>query len=111
MGKSTTANKLLGINVPSEVGEATGYSVWTADTAMPSEEDKCAYCQTGDGEQSVTMKCKLTSDNKSSVRVLNTQGFADYELTKEVGVMEANLMRSPGKIQTSISSCSVFPPT
>lgn len=97
MGKSTTSNRLLGINEGSGVSEATGtHRVWTADDEEPSEEDPYAYCKTGDGEKSITTRCKLVSNNKSNVRVLDTQGFADFELTKAVGVLEGNLgiMRS-----------------
>ena len=70
MGKSTTANKLLGI------GEHV--------------EDANKRFVTGDGSESVTSQCKLLC-NEQSVRVLDTPGFANTQLTKEYGPLECNL--------------------
>ena len=70
MGKSTTANKLLGI------GEHV--------------EDANKRFTTGNGSESVTTQCKLLC-NEQNVRVLDTPGFANTQLTKEYGPLECNL--------------------
>ena len=67
-GKSTTGNKLLGKD------KATNEGVF----------------ETGDGVESVTKKCKLLSNDRN-IRVLDTPGFADTELTSEHGLMKSNL--------------------
>ena len=85
MGKSTVGNKLLGID---------------PDTREPYKKgvviDQCGYdgdekyfFETGDGKVSITKKCKvLRNDN---VRVMDTTGFADTELTAKYGVIQGNL--------------------
>ena len=67
MGKSTTGNTLLG--------------------RVEGAEERFA---TGDGSESVTTQCELLpSINK--IRVLDTPGFANTQLTKEHGPLECNL--------------------
>ena len=66
MGKSTTGNKLLGIS--------GGLNCF----------------ETGNAGQSVTRECKLLS-NEFNIRVLDTPGFADSQLTRMYGVIKSNL--------------------
>ena len=37
------------------------------------------YFEMGDGRESVTMKCKVLSNERNMNRVLDTRGFADTE--------------------------------
>ena len=87
MGKSTTANKLLGTNKatnePLEARTVYG-ATWSEG------KDAVNYFLTGDGYESVTSQCKLLC-NEQSVRVLDTPGFANTQLTKEYGPLECNL--------------------
>ena len=82
LGKSTTANKLLGIR--------GGPAIWSR---VPPEDANCNYFVTaGEGVQvdSVTKECQVLS-NERNIRVVDTPGFADTERTKKVGVYKANL--------------------
>ena len=87
-GKSTTANKLLGID------KATNerLRVKGAETIMSwgVMEGLAKLFVTGDGIESVTQECRLLS-NEHNVRVLDTPGFADTGLTRDHGLMECNL--------------------
>jgi len=86
MGKSTTANKLLGTNKatnePLETRTDNG-ATWS------DGEDAVNYFVTGEGSESVTAQCKLLS-NEKNVRVLDTPGFANDRLAKESGPLECN---------------------
>ena len=84
MGKSTTANKLLGIKEGQGLGN-TRLKLWTQ-----VEEGAGKYFVVGSGMASVTEKCKLISDEGSTLRVMDTPGFADLKLTKEQGLMKSN---------------------
>ena len=70
MGRSTTGNKLLGID--------------------STDESSTACFFTGDGTESVTRECQLRT-NVNGLRVLDTPGFADSEGTKDQAVLESNL--------------------
>ena len=87
-GKSTTANKLLGIdkatNERLRVKGAEDIRSWSI------VEGLAKLFETGDGIESVTKECKLLS-NEHYIRVLDTPGFADSAMTKEHGLMECNL--------------------
>lgn len=79
-GKSTTGNKLLEI----KDNEESMLKVWGEEAG--SEES----FETGDCAESVTARCKLISNQRTYVRVLDTPGFADSKLTKNMGLMESN---------------------
>lgn len=79
-GKSTTGNKLLEIE---EYGKSM-FKVWGEEAG--SEKG----FETGSCPQSVTVRCKLISNQRTTIRVLDTPGFADSKLTKELGVMKSN---------------------
>ena len=85
-GKSTVANKLLEINP--ETGKPTNKEV---TIKMWSHGDEKPYFEMGDGVESVTKCCKVLSNESSMVRVMDTMGFADSELTRKYGVMKGNL--------------------
>ena len=74
MGKSTTGNKLLGIR--------------------SIDESDATHFVTGDSTGSVTKNCNLrvkALTSNTSLRVLDTPGFADSEDAKKYGVYESNL--------------------
>ena len=103
VGKSTTANKLLGMT---EDGKTSNYhthqpsrrsvirqwaSLYPNLLKTKSSGDRLHF-QTGDGAtDSVTKQCQLLSNEGSKFRILDVPGFADSETTKEVGVMKGNL--------------------
>ena len=74
MGKSTTGNKLLGI--------------------PPADESILESFLTGTGIRSVTKNCQFCTKQISpttTLRVLDTPGFADSVDTKKYGAFESNL--------------------
>ena len=88
LGKSTTANKLLGID--KATNERLRVKGAETITSWSIVEGLAKLFETGDGIESVTKDCKLLS-NEHNIRVLDTPGFADTGLTKEHGLMECNL--------------------
>ena len=78
-GKSTTGNKLLEV----KESEKSTFKVWGGEDGSESFE-------TGDCAQSVTVRCKLISNQRTYIRVLDTPGFADSKLTKEMGLTKSN---------------------
>ena len=86
-GKSTVANKLLGIDP--ETGKPKDKAVTIKQ--WDHDGDGKAYFETGDGKESVTKRCKVLSNEKRMIRVMDTMGFADSEITKKYGVMRGNL--------------------
>ena len=88
-GKSTTANKLLGID-PATNSPLVGDSIikqW--DKARTA--DKVCYFVTGEEIESVTTECKVLSNENSMNRVLDTPGFADSRTAQRYGVLRSNL--------------------
>ena len=81
-GRSSTGNKLLGISEVSMASEA-------AITLWDKAEDGVTYFETGDGSTSVTTKCKLLSNDRD-IRVLDTPGFGNTQLTKRFRALECN---------------------
>lgn len=79
-GESTTGNKLLGV----EENQESMLEVW--GKRMGSGK----HFETGSCAQSVTKKCQLISNQRTTIRVLDTPGFADSEQTKELGLMRSN---------------------
>ena len=93
-GKSTVGNKLLGIDpeTKSLLGEhEEGEDITTVIQQWDFDGDKRPYFETGDGMESVTKKCKVLSNEKKIIRVLDTVGFADSENTRKYGVIKGNL--------------------
>ena len=102
VGKSTTANKLLGVedarSIPYRTPQVGRNSApirqWTSrnphhKSKSPSDR---SFFQTGDGTMdSVTKQCQLLSNERTKFRVLDVPGFADSETTKDIGVMKGNL--------------------
>ena len=74
-GKSTTGNKLLGID----------------ETLLSKTADLVKHFASGDCVKSVTAKCELLSNSETTTRVLDTPGFADTKETANHGVMASNL--------------------
>ena len=102
-GKSTVGNKLLGIDPvtkslldPSRMGEdvTNVIQLWELDG------DGKHYFEMGDGRESVTMKCKVLSNERNMNRVLDTRGFADTENTRKYGVIKGNLQSFRWILQT-----------
>ena len=94
LGKSTVGNKFLGID-PDKKELAGVYRPGdTIDNVIMQWEgntDKRPYFQMGYGAESVTKKCKLLSNESTKDRVLDTRGFADFEVTQKYGVIKGNL--------------------
>lgn len=98
VGKSTTANKLLGlVEENTEKSHALQPSClrtntltqWTSNYSANQER---VYFETGESStDSVTKTCQLLSNEETKFRVLDVPGFADSETTKEIGVMKGNL--------------------
>ena len=103
VGKSTTANKLLGIEesrtIPYRVQETSRSNAviraWGSRQLHPlkprSPNDR-HFFQTGDElMDSVTKQCQLLSNETTKFRILDVPGFADSETTRDIGVMKGNL--------------------
>lgn len=85
---------LLGINPETKLlfGEhEEGEDITTVITQWDFDGDKRPYFETGEGMESVTKKCKVLSNEKEIIRVLDTVGFADSENTRKYGVIKGNL--------------------
>ena len=86
-GKSTVGNKLLGID--SETKKPRNGAVIIKQ--WDYEGDGKAYFEVGDGMESVTKGCKVLSNENSMIRIMDTMGFADSEITQKCGVIRGNL--------------------
>ena len=114
VGKSTTANKLLGVEDGSsgvdhhsqqsqrpQRGSRQGNVIAQWSSYHPQQQDgnggglkssERLYFLTGESAtDSVTKHCQLLSNEGTKFRVLDVPGFADSDTTKEVGVMKGNL--------------------
>ena len=103
VGKSTTANKLLGVmEPPSNQHQSlrqrnTTITQWKSRYSQAQLKTSAAvgerpYFPTGGSTaDSVTKHCQLLSNEGTKFRVLDVPGFADSGTTKEVGVMKGNL--------------------
>ena len=114
VGKSTTANKLLGVEDGSsgvdhhsqqsqrpQRGSRQGNVIAQWSSYHPQQQDgnggglkssERLYFPTGESAtDSVTKHCQLLSNEGTKFRVLDVPGFADSDTTKEVGVMKGNL--------------------
>lgn len=85
LGKSTVGNKLLGINPETN----RPYKDGTEIEQWGHHIDGKSYFETGDKIESVTKTCKVLSND--TVRVMDTMGFADSEMTERYGLMKGNL--------------------
>ena len=93
-GKSTTANKLLGVDpaTHSLLLCRPGEDIRDVIKEWGSKMGDKLYCFiVGEGEESVTTECKLMSNENSKNRVLDTPGFADTRQTQKYGVLRSNL--------------------
>ena len=103
VGKSTTANKLLGVEesrtIPYRTQETSHSNpvikAWGSRQLHPmkprSPNDRLVF-QTGDGSvDSVTKQCQLLSNERTKFRILDVPGFADSGTTRDIGVMKGNL--------------------
>ena len=94
-GKSTVANKLIGVDPDKksllEYDPETGEGINDVIRRWECNEDDEPFFETGDGIESVTKCCKVLSNEISMNRVLDTIGFADAELTRKYGVIQSNI--------------------
>jgi energy-coupling factor transporter ATP-binding protein EcfA2 len=93
MGKSTLANKLIGIDPDTkELFEAVpkGEHETSVVKRWDIEGDANLYFETGDGTDSVTKACKVLSNENTMNRVLDAPGFTDVGLTYSYGVARGN---------------------
>ena len=86
-GKSTTANKLLGID-PATNSLLVGENIIKQWGRAVKE---VRYFVTGEEIESVTAECKVLSNENSRNRVLDTPGFADSRTAQRYGVLRSNL--------------------
>lgn len=91
-GKSTTANKLLGVD------PATNSLVGRAENVCDvikywgrAVDENIRYFMAGEGTDSITKKCTVLSNETSMNRILDTPGFADTSTTQRYGVLRSNL--------------------
>ena len=93
-GKSTTANKLLGVDPASRslLLSRPGETLMNVIKEWGSKAvENLLFFVVGDSTESVTVNCKLLSNEVSKNRVLDTPGFADSRTTKRYGVLRGNL--------------------
>ena len=93
MGKSTLANKLLGIDpdtkqlyeaLPAGKGTESVIKKWDI------EGDPNLYFDMGDGAESVTKTCKVLSNENTMTRVLDTPGFTSMDIASTYGIARGN---------------------
>ena len=102
-GKSTVGNKLLGIDPETKSlldVHRMGDDITNVIRLWDFDGDDKHYFEVGDGKESVTMKCKVLSNEKNMNRVLDTRGFADTENTRKYGVIKGNLQSFRWILQT-----------
>ena len=93
-GKSTTANKLLGVDPVSNTLLHCGSDsedMFGVIEVWKKRDDDVRYFVVGDEVHSVTTECELLSNVKNLNRVLDTPGFADTKQTKKHGLRKSNL--------------------
>ena len=92
-GKSTTGNKLLGLD--DDMNDDATLIAKIRDGAIKlwgrAKEEVKLFFAMGDGRDSVTKEYKVLSNERSKNRVLDTPGFADSETTIKYGVLRSNL--------------------
>ena len=94
LGKSTTANKLLGVDPISRTLLTTDQDksdIYSVIKVWNKSRGDARYFVVGDSEHSVTTECELLSNMKNLNRILDTPGFADSKLTKKHGLRKSNL--------------------
>lgn len=94
-GKSTVGNKLLGIDSDTKsilgAGQTEGNISSVIKLWDDVNDDQKPFFETDDGSESVTMTCKLLSNEKTMHRVLDTKGFTSTDRAQQYGVMKGNL--------------------
>ena len=114
MGKSNTANKLLGIIPPPRVEESEQSNVPTAPHSKTKQlrqpiegfSEKLStrlYFLVSSGSSTVTKSCQLLCNDETGVRVLDTPGFAASDLVKEYGVFGGNSRTIRSIIRSQVS--------
>ena len=93
-GKSTLANKLLGIDP--EYKELLGVpqeerKLLTSVIKQWGYEKEKFYFEIGNENGSVTKTCDVLSNENTMTRVLDTVGFNNMELTQKYGVIKGNV--------------------
>ena len=91
MGKSTFGNTILGIDTETKTLLGSGEDITKVIKQWDVESDKKPYFETGDGKKSVTIKCKVLSNENTMNRVLDTTGFCETEMTEKYGAIKGNL--------------------
>ena len=88
MGKSTLANKLLGIDPDTKLPfEAPGVSaIKNPDDAGHAN----LYFENAEGSESVTKECKVLSNENTMTRVLDTPGLTNVDTAHTYGVARGN---------------------
>ena len=91
-GKSTTANKLLGVDpaTNSLIGRVENVRDVIKQWGRAVDEN-LRYFIAGGGTDSVTQNCTVFSNETSMNRILDTPGFADTSTTQRYGVLRSNL--------------------
>ena len=90
-GKSTTANKLIGVD-PATNSLLTGGVLQNIIKQWGGKAvDGIRYFATGGGIESVTTNCEVRSNESNKNRVLDTPGFADSRTAQRYGVLRSNL--------------------
>ena len=93
-GKSTVGNRLLDIDPETKALMGVyrpGEDITNVIKQWDEDGDQKPYFEMGDGNESVTKRCKVLSNEKNKDRVLDTRGFADTENTQRDGVIKGNL--------------------
>jgi energy-coupling factor transporter ATP-binding protein EcfA2 len=90
MGKSTLANKLLGINPETKVLFEAGEGMTSVIKKWDIEGDSNLYFEIGESNESVTKTCKVLSNENTMIRVLDAPGFNDVDMTQAYGVTRGN---------------------
>ena len=101
MGKSATGNKLFGIVAAPRVEKSDQSYVPTAPHSKTKQfrqpiegfSEKLStrfYFLVSSGPCTVTKSCQLLCNDETGVRVLDTPGFTDTDLTKKYGVFGGN---------------------
>lgn len=93
-GKSTTGNKLLnvdGANLSADmVRKAVLKHVWPRNFSGGDQENDngCIVFDTKPGVAAITQECKVISNAETGFRVMDTRGFAPYDATGNLQIMQ-----------------------
>ena len=90
MGKSTLANKLIGIDPQTKKPYETVPSGASVIKKWDIEGEDNLYFETGDEVDSVTNACKVLSNENTMIRVLDAPGFTGVDMAYSYGVARGN---------------------